>query len=66
MDVGAYSCVGKNLALMELRTVIALIVNEFDVALAPGEDGTDLLENSRDFFTVALGKLKLVFTPRSQ
>jgi hypothetical protein len=50
---------------MELRTVISLIVDEFDVALAPGEDGSDLLENSHDVFTIALGKLKLVFTPRS-
>jgi cytochrome P450 family 628 len=61
---GPYSCVGKQLALMELRNVIARIVTEFDVKFAPGEDGTTLLEKSLDTFTIALAPLMLVFTRR--
>jgi cytochrome P450 len=62
--VGPYGCVGKQLALMELRNVIARIVTEFDVKFAPGEDGTALLEKSTDTFTIALAPLMLVFNKR--
>ena len=49
---------------MELRAVIARIVTEFDVALAPGEDGKDLIEKSKDVFTTELAPLRLVLTKR--
>jgi cytochrome P450 len=62
--LGPYGCVGKQLALMEIRNVMARVVTEFDVAFAPGEDGTKLLEESRDTFTIALAPLELVFTRR--
>jgi hypothetical protein len=52
----------KDEALMELRSVIARAVTEFDVSFAPGEDGTALLEDSLDTFTIALAPLMLVFT----
>jgi cytochrome P450 family 628 len=51
---------------MELRSVTARIVSQFDVKFAPGEDGTDLLEKSRDIFTIALAPLKLIFTRRNE
>lgn len=49
---------------MELRTVISRIILEFDVKLAPDEDGTKLLENTRDIFTLDLGDLLLCFKQR--
>jgi tryprostatin B 6-hydroxylase len=61
---GPYGCVGKQLALMEIRNVIARIVTEFDVKFAPGEDGTALLKETMDTFTLALAPLMLVFTKR--
>jgi len=61
---GPYGCVGKQLALMEIRNVIARIVSEFDVRFAPGEDGIGLLEKSADTFTIALAPLMLIFTKR--
>ena len=61
---GVYSCVGKQLALMELRSVIARTVMQFDVGFAPGEDGTNLLTKTRDVFTLDLAPLNLVFTER--
>ena len=36
-----------------------------DHLVAKGEDGSNLLQSSRDVFTTACAKLDLVFTPRS-
>lgn len=63
---GPYSCVGKQLALMELRTVISLLITRFDVSFAPGEDGSTLLNHTKDTFTVRLGALRLMFTERER
>jgi cytochrome P450 len=64
IPIGPYGCIGKQLALMEIRTVVTQILLEFDVSFAPGEDGTDLLEKTKDYFTLGLGDLKLVFEKR--
>ncbi|KAH7014463.1 cytochrome P450 [Microdochium trichocladiopsis] len=63
-SIGKFSCIGKQLALNELRTVISKVLLNFDVRLAPGETGRDLLEESKDMFTLINGKLELVFTER--
>jgi len=63
---GTYSCIGKQLALMELRIVTTRIVTQFDIAFAPGEDGSDLEEKTKDVFTLEVAPLRLVFTPRSK
>ncbi|KUJ06806.1 cytochrome P450 [Mollisia scopiformis] len=61
---GAYSCIGKQLALMELRVVTARLVTEFDIAFALGEEGKALLEETKDVFTMETAPLMLVFTRR--
>jgi len=58
-------CIGKPLALMELRCVLAKLLMAFDVSLAPGEDGTDLIQKGRDHFTMETGPLNLVFEART-
>lgn len=63
--MGKYSCIGKQLALNELRTVITKMVLEFDVAFAPQEDGTKLLTESKDVFTMSNAELRLVWTERT-
>ncbi|KAG9229378.1 cytochrome P450 monooxygenase-like protein [Amylocarpus encephaloides] len=65
-SAGPMGCVGKQLGLMELRNVTARIVSQFDVKFAPGEDGTGLLEKSRDVFTLALASMMLMFTRRER
>ncbi|MCJ1464976.1 hypothetical protein MMC07_003591 [Pseudocyphellaria aurata] len=65
-SLGHYSCVGKQLALMELRTVISLLITRFDVAFAPGEDGSTLLNDAKDTFTMRLAALNLVFVERQK
>ncbi|WPH03318.1 cytochrome P450 [Acrodontium crateriforme] len=62
-NVGTYSCVGKQLALNEIRTVLAKLILSFDIAFAPGEDGTKLMEETEDYFVLGLADLNLVFTP---
>jgi hypothetical protein len=49
---------------MEIRTVVTQILLQFDVSFAPGEDGTSLLEKTKDYFTLGLGDLNLVFEKR--
>lgn len=58
---GPYGCIGKQLALMELRTVITLLVLNFNVSFAPEEDGNRLFRDTKDIFTLELGELKLAF-----
>ncbi|KAF7188117.1 Cytochrome P450 monooxygenase [Pseudocercospora fuligena] len=60
---GRFGCIGKNLAYMELRHVTASILLHFDVLFAPGEDGSRLLHESLDHFTMGLAPLHLRFTP---
>lgn len=61
-SMGPFGCIGKNLALMELRTVTTRLVNKFDFNLAPDEDGKRTLYEAKDHFTVDPGHLDLVFT----
>jgi len=63
-SIGRFACVGKNLALAELRFVTALLLSKYEVAFAPGEDGSRCWRDMKDQFTAAPGKLELVFTPR--
>lgn len=61
---GRYSCVGKQLALAELRFVTALLVGKYYVRFAPGEDGGRVERDMKDQFTAAPGRLRLVFRAR--
>jgi hypothetical protein len=45
--------------------VTARIVSEFDVKFAPGEDGSKLINESKDAFTNVLEPMMLVFTRRN-
>ena len=64
--MGKFGCIGKQLALNELRTVISKMVLEFDVELAPGEDGHKLLNESMDVFTMSNAELRLVWKEREK
>ncbi|KAK4622300.1 Cytochrome P450 monooxygenase [Fulvia fulva] len=64
-SMGPYGCIGKNLAFMELRTLTTRLIQTFDIKLAPNEDGFRLLNKTKDHFTVDLGDVEIVFTPRA-
>ena len=63
---GRYGCVGKNLALSELRFVTALLIKKYVVCFAPNEDGKSVVNDLRDQFTAAPGKLNLSFELREK
>jgi cytochrome P450 len=62
--LGFWGCIGKPLAYMELRAVIARLIMSFDIAFAPGEDGSKLLNESEDGFTMVVADMYLLLTPR--
>ncbi|KAF2645326.1 cytochrome P450 [Massarina eburnea CBS 473.64] len=47
-SMGSYSCAGKALAKMELRSVIGRVINEFDVVLPEGFDEKEYFANVKD------------------
>lgn len=63
-SLGPYNCIGKNVAYTELRTLTAQMVMKFNIALAPGEDGSKLMSESNDHFTLGLPPCELVFNKR--
>ncbi|PYH90165.1 cytochrome P450 [Aspergillus ellipticus CBS 707.79] len=62
--VGAYNCIGKPLALLNLRTTVARLVMSFDVEFAPGFEVESFGQQSKDMFTMHLGALDVIFRPR--
>ncbi|KIV92758.1 hypothetical protein PV10_04027 [Exophiala mesophila] len=61
---GPYSCIGKQLALMEIRAVTARMMSKLDVSFGPGEDGSNLVNETHDCFTLHLAPLNLKFEDR--
>ncbi|KAJ5648973.1 uncharacterized protein N7484_002696 [Penicillium longicatenatum] len=63
-QLGRYGCVGKQLALMQLRGVISRIAYDFDLAFAAGGDENAFDADSKDTFVFTIGPLHVVFTER--
>ncbi|GKZ56840.1 hypothetical protein AnigIFM49718_002134 [Aspergillus niger] len=63
-NIGTYNCIGKPLALQNLRATVAHLVTTFDVQFAPGNAEIDLIKRSRDCFVLYHGELDLIFTRR--
>jgi cytochrome P450 len=62
--VGRFGCVGKQLGLMEMRRVAALVAREYDVRLADGVRAQEIEAGIEDYFTMSVPELNLLFTPR--
>ncbi|KAF5863921.1 hypothetical protein ETB97_009028 [Aspergillus alliaceus] len=61
---GTYACVGKQLALMELRRVVAEILTRYDVSFAPNQTASAFTDGKVDTFTLVTAPLKLLFQRR--
>ena len=61
---GPANCVGKNLALLELRMVVAALVQKFDIKFAEGYDPRKWHEELQDFTAAMVGKLPVVLELR--
>ncbi|KAJ7625445.1 cytochrome P450 [Mycena rosella] len=62
---GPANCVGKNLALQEMRMVICTLMGKFDMRFAEGFDVRSWEDNLCDYFITRKGKLPVIFLPRS-
>jgi len=62
---GPAICAGKNLALMEMRLVIATLMQRYSMRLQEGYDPRDWEAQLEDFFVAKVGKLPVVLTLRS-
>lgn len=61
---GIHSCVGKQLALNEMRLLIASVVNEFDVEFGKSYDEARFEAEWQDYFVLQIGAVHLKFTAR--
>jgi cytochrome P450 len=66
LGIGPYSCVGKQLALMELRCVTAEILTRYDISFAPNQEASAFWEGKKDTFTLVTAPLELVFKEREK
>ena len=66
LPTGRYVCIGKKLALNELRCVTALLASKYNVAFPQGEDGKAVERDTRDQFIANPGELRVVFRQRER
>ncbi|KAK5626265.1 hypothetical protein RRF57_001980 [Xylaria bambusicola] len=63
--IGRYGCVGKPIAMAQIRLVVACLLSKYSIAFAPGKDNEESVERDmRDQTTANPGKLVLVFEKR--
>ncbi|KAL4794206.1 cytochrome P450 [Aspergillus venezuelensis] len=65
-SLGPFNCIGRPLALMNLRATVAQLVMEFDVAFKQGDRGEAFVRDARDNFVYYAGGLELVFSKRGE
>ncbi|EJD02376.1 cytochrome P450 [Fomitiporia mediterranea MF3/22] len=63
---GPANCIGKNLAMLEMRMVVATLVQKFDMKLAESYDLRNWEDNLQDYFIFKVGELPVVLNLRSQ
>ena len=61
---GTHSCLGKQLALIELRFVTARLVTQYDFHFAQVSNARETVSDIKDCFTALPGPLRLVFEDR--
>jgi len=64
-SIGPRVCVGKNLAMNEIRIVVSSIVQKFDMRFADGFNSDEWTTGLKDFFLLEKGPLPVVLTERS-
>ncbi|KAL3429833.1 cytochrome P450 [Aspergillus tetrazonus] len=62
--VGRRVCVGKNLAITQVRLVAAILLLRYRVRFAPGETGQAFEQDLRDQLTAQPGRCRVVFERR--
>ncbi|KAL9035951.1 MAG: hypothetical protein Q9180_004579 [Flavoplaca navasiana] len=62
--LGRTSCVGKELAMTEIRMVVANLLANFDISFPPGDNGEAVERDMKDQLTANPGELFLKFETR--
>ncbi|CEO60507.1 hypothetical protein PMG11_05132 [Penicillium brasilianum] len=62
--LGHHSCLGRALAMNDMRLITARLVQRYRFQLPPGETGEEVLRDLKDHFTSNPGRLRLVFELR--
>lgn len=57
-------CVGKQLAMLEMRSIVSRIALSFDMKLAQNFDPAEYEDNLKDRFTLNCPKLMVELMPR--
>lgn len=63
---GVHSCVGKQLALNEMRLIMAKVARDFDVEFGESYDEAKFLSEWMDYAVLKIGALPLKFVPRNR
>jgi cytochrome P450 len=63
---GPTNCVGRAVAMNEMRVVIAALVRGYDMKLAPGFEPKDWTDNLGDRFVATRGKLMVEMKKREE
>ncbi|KAK4034826.1 cytochrome P450 monooxygenase [Parachaetomium inaequale] len=63
-NIGPYACVGKRLAMLELRRVVGEILLRYDLTIAPGKTKEGFLDGKQDTFTTVSAPLPVIFSER--
>ncbi|KAJ5726731.1 Cytochrome P450 [Penicillium malachiteum] len=63
-SIGTYGCIGKPLALLNIRATVARIVADYDLQLAPGMSLAAYEQGMKEHFTLVPSSLKLCFKKR--
>ncbi|KAH9477825.1 Cytochrome P450 monooxygenase orf5 [Psilocybe cubensis] len=63
-SMGPSNCAGKNLAYLEMRMVICMIMHQLDLKLEEGYEKGRWAEDVKDYFITLKGPLPAVVTPR--
>jgi cytochrome P450 len=63
-SMGPHGCVGKALALAEIRLSVASLVAQFDVEVGKGETQETFRKKQKDMLTMMYGDIRLVFQAR--
>jgi cytochrome P450 len=63
---GPTNCVGKNLAYLEMRIAVAMVVQNLDMKFEEGYNPEKWYTDTLDYFVTQRGALPTVLTPRKE
>lgn len=61
---GPANCVGKNMALLEMKILVCHLVQRLNLRLADGWDTAEWDRNIEERFVMRVGKLPVIVSPR--